>query len=100
MKNKIISDVLEILKKEKKINIDKIRADALRLYFNLNPDLKISGAVSLYRKGKIPLSRAAELAGVSVPEFKEVLASKDIVRITRAKNVKDMDRKIKKILVW
>lgn len=99
MKNKIISDVLEILKKEKKINIDKIRADALRLYFNLNPDLKTSGAVSLYHKGKISLSRAAELAGVSVPEFKEILASKGIMRITRAKNTKDMDRKIKKILV-
>ena len=42
---------------------------------------------------------AAELAGVIVLEFKEILASKGVIWKTEGKEVPEMDRKIKELLV-
>jgi predicted HTH domain antitoxin len=93
------AEILEDLAEEEKLNIEEIREEALRIYFNLKPELRLEGAIISYLKGKCSLSRAAELAGVIVPEFKEILASKGVIRETEGKEVPEMDRKIKEILV-
>lgn len=93
-----LAGILEDLAEEKKINAEDAREEAFRLYFNLKPELKLEGAIISYLKGNCSLSRAAELAGVTVPEFKEILASRGIVRETEGKDVSEMDRKIKEIL--
>ncbi len=93
-----LAGILEDLAEEKKINAEDARDEAFRLYFNLKPELKLEGAIISYLKGKYSLSRAAELAGITVPELKEILASRGIVRETEGKDVSEMDRKIKEIL--
>jgi len=98
MNEKTLGELLEGLAEEKKLNISELREEAFRLYFNLKPELKLEGVVVSYLKGKISLSRAAELAGITVPEFKEILASKGIIRETEGKNTSEMDKKIKEIL--
>jgi predicted HTH domain antitoxin len=52
------------------------------LYLNTHPTLKLDGTVALWRKGRVSLARAAEIAGLTVPELKEVLAARGILRIT------------------
>ena len=63
------AEILEDLVEEEKLNIEKIREAALRIYFNLKP------------------------------KFKEILASKGVIRETEGKEVPEMDRKIKELLV-
>jgi len=92
-----LAGILEELAREKRINVEDAREEALRLYFNLKPELKLEGAIISYLKGKCSLSRAAELTGVTVPEFKEILASRGIVRETEGKDISEMDRKIREI---
>ena len=93
-----LTGILEDLAEEKKINVEDAREDAFRLYFNLKPELKLEGAIISYLKGNCSLSRAAELTGVTVPEFKDILANRGVVRETEGKDVSEMDRKIKEIL--
>lgn len=47
---------------------------ALEVLLAANPDLRRSTAVELYRRGKVTLSRAAEVAGLELELFKEDLA--------------------------
>ena len=93
-----LAGILEDPAEEKKINVEDAIEEAFRLYFNLKPELKLEGAIISYLKGKCSLSRAAELVGVTVPEIKEILASRGIVRETEGKDVSAIDRKIKEIL--
>jgi len=89
---------MEVLVQEEKINIDEVKEEAFRLYFNLRPELKLKGVIISYLKGTISLSRAAELTGVTVPEFKEILASRGVTRETEGKKISEMDKKIAQIL--
>ena len=93
-----LTGILEDLAEGKKINVEDAREDAFRLYFNLKPELKLEGTIISYLKGNRSLSRAAELTRVTVPEFKDILANRSVVRETEGKDVSVMDRKIKEIL--
>jgi predicted HTH domain antitoxin len=63
-----------------------IRENPLLLYLNTNPTLKFDGAIVLWRKRRIFLAKAAEIAGLTVPEFKDMLAAKEIVHETESKS--------------
>lgn len=54
--------------------------------------------MELYRKGEVSLSKAAEIAGVTTIEFKEILGKKGIIREIEARPTAEMDRKLKKYL--
>lgn len=54
--------------------------------------------IELYRKGEVSLSKAAEIAGVTTIEFKEILAKKGFTREIEARLEAEMDRKLKKYL--
>jgi predicted HTH domain antitoxin len=71
--------------------------DAFRALLNTKAELRISLAIELYLKEKVSLARAAELAGMTTIEFKEVMAGRGIVRETEGKSVKDIDKKLKKL---
>ncbi len=60
-------------------------------------ELKISSVINLFLKGKVSLAKAAELAGITTIEFKEVLAAKGIIRETEGKSVKEIDEKLIKL---
>ena len=68
--------------------------DALRLLFETRKELKIASAVEMYINGEISLGKAAEIAGVSVIEFKEILASRGIYRELEAGSAEEMDKKL------
>jgi len=71
--------------------------DAFRALLNTKADLKISLAIELYLKGNVSIGRAAELAGMTTIEFKDVLAGRGIVRETEGKTAKEMDKKLQKL---
>lgn len=71
--------------------------DAFRALLNTKAELRVSLAIELYLKEKVSLARAAELAGMTTIEFKEVIAGRGIVRKTEGKSVKEIDKKLKKL---
>jgi len=52
-----------------------VAKDAFRTLFETKTNLRIASAVELYRSGKISLGRAAEIASVTIEEFKNILES-------------------------
>jgi predicted HTH domain antitoxin len=52
--------------------------DALRALLNLNPGLKVEIGVELYLKEEISLSKAAEIAGMDIESFKDVLKARGL----------------------
>lgn len=59
---------------------EKLRLSAYRSLFTLQPELKTELALSLYEQGEISLGRAAEIAGMSREQMKEILATRGIER--------------------
>lgn len=52
--------------------------DALRHLFDTHAHLKQAAAVELYRRGQLTLTKSAELAGMPLETFKEVLRDQGI----------------------
>jgi predicted HTH domain antitoxin len=71
--------------------------DALRLLFEMKRELKIASAVELYKSGEISLGKAAEIAGITVLEFKELLANRGIYREIEAESAEEMNRKFRSL---
>ena len=57
---------------------EDVREDSLRALLRSKPALKRELAIGLYKKGEISLSRAAEICGVNIEEFKELLRERNI----------------------
>ncbi len=72
--------------------------DAVKSLFRENAELNINAAIELYRKGEVSLSKAAEIAGVTTVEFKEILARRGFTREIEARPAAEMDKKLKKYL--
>ncbi len=98
MEANVFEDLLGVLAEEHSIDPYSVRMEALRLYLNANPSLKLEGSLLLWSKGRISLAKAAELVGLTVPEFKEVLAARGISRETEGKSAEEMDAKLKELL--
>ncbi len=60
--------------------------------------MNINAAIELYKKGQVSLSKAAEIAGMTTVEFKEILGKRGIVREIEARPTAEMDKKLKKYL--
>jgi predicted HTH domain antitoxin len=97
VKASLFEEMVAALAEEGDIDPQVVRAEALRLYLNTHPALKLDGAVALWRTNRISLARAAEIAGITVPELKEVLAARGIVRETEGKSRAEMDAKLRQI---
>lgn len=59
---------------------ESLMLKAYRSLLTLQPELKIELALSLYEREEVSFGRAAEIAGVSREEMKEVLASRGMER--------------------
>ena len=55
--------------------------DALRTFLDKKPGLRLAAAVELYRREQVSLGKAAEIAEMSLREFKEAFASQGHKRI-------------------
>ncbi len=77
--------------------IEVIKDAVLRL-FRENAELKISAAMELYKKGEVSLSKAAEIAGMTTIEFKEILGKRGFIREIKTRPAEEIDRKLRKYL--
>lgn len=59
-------------------NKSEVVRDALRLFFEQKQMLRVMAAIELFKKRKVSLARAAELAGLTSIEFKELLMERGI----------------------
>jgi predicted HTH domain antitoxin len=94
MENGLLDAMMDVLTEEHAVDPMQVRQEALRLYLNLHPALKLDGTVALWQKGRISLAKAAEIAGLTVPELKEVLAARGMTRETEGKSRAEMDAKL------
>lgn len=73
--------------------------DALRHLLDSKKNLRLAAAVELYKSKEISLGKAAEIAGASLVEFKEILASQGcerVLKVTR-KDIARADSLMEKI---
>lgn len=77
--------------------IEVIKDAVLRL-FRENSEFKISVAIELYKKGEVSLSKAAEIAGMTTIEFKEILGKRGVIREIEARPAEEIDIKLNKYL--
>lgn len=71
--------------------------DALRIMMRTRPQLRIAVAVELFKSGGVSLGKGAELASMTIEEFKETLKARGIKRKIRAPSKKEMKRRTKKV---
>ena len=57
-----------------------LQHEAFRALLLLRPELRIEGAIALYRQGEISFARAAELCGLGQEELKHILAARGFFR--------------------
>ncbi|MEM2002537.1 MAG: UPF0175 family protein [Candidatus Methanomethylicaceae archaeon] len=81
--------LVEEIAKEEKVDKSTILERALEHYTR---EWKLMKAVELYRDGRVTLSRASEIAGVSVWEMIDVLAQK---KVTLQYSVEDLKEDLK-----
>ena len=98
MKAHLLEELVDALTTERRITVKGVQEEALLLYLNTNPALKLMVLSHCGGKGRISLAKAAEVVGLTVPEFKDVLAARGIVRKTKGKSSKAMDAKLRDML--
>lgn len=76
------------------------RSDVLRTAFRImleeHPEYRTEIAVNLYKKDKISIGRATEIAGVSQEEFKKILERREIpIEIEKKKDEEEKVEELK-----
>jgi len=79
-------------------NREKLFDDAFRTMLEVRPSLKTEMAIELYKNAKISLSRAAEIAGMSIEGFKNVLDQRGIKIIVKAPSKDKLKKGVELIL--
>lgn len=99
MTETLVHEGIDILSKPRYFGSkEKLLDEAVRTLLEIKPALKTEIAVELYKKSTISLSRASEIAGVSTEGFKEILASRGIVRVVKAPSREKIKKEMKLIL--
>ncbi len=76
----------------------ELMEDAFRALLRAKPELKVDLAVELYKKKEISLSKAAEISGLNVEDFKELLRERGIKISIPAILSEDIDKEVERIL--
>ena len=64
---------------------------------NAKPDLRIAAAIELYKEGEVSLGKAAEIAGVTTIEFKDILADRGIRREVSSRSMEELEKGVELI---
>lgn len=72
-------------------NRSELIRDAIRLFLAQKAEIRLVAAIELYKREKITLSRAAEIAGISFDDMKSILQDEGVLR--RGKSGKKRDTK-------
>ncbi len=78
-------------------SVDEAVKDAFRTLLNVKPDLRTVAAVELYKEEEVSLGKAAEIAGVTTIEFKDILADRGIRREVGSRSVEELERGVELI---
>jgi predicted HTH domain antitoxin len=78
-------------------NTDDFIKDAIRSLFEYKPAMKIDAAIELYTEEKVSLGKAAEIAGMNIIQFKEVLGNRGIIRKIGSGSVKELENNIERL---
>ena len=78
-------------------SVDEVVKDAFRTLLNAKPDLRIAAAVELYKEGAVSLGKAAEIAGVTTIEFKDILADRGIRREVGSRSMEELEKGVERI---
>jgi predicted HTH domain antitoxin len=76
---------------------DSFIEEAVKYMLSSRGDLKINAAVEMYRSKDVSLGRAAELAGQSIFEFKEILKARGIKIVVDAPSREDINRQTRQM---
>ncbi|MFQ6055383.1 MAG: UPF0175 family protein [Methanosarcinales archaeon] len=79
-------------------NKDQLFKSAFRTLLEFDPSIKIVIAIELYKKEKISLGKASEIAGLSREEFKDILRSRGISRKIGMVSIEEMNKGVNLIL--
>ncbi len=77
---------------------EELIEDALRTLIRANPELKRDLAMELYTKKEVSLSRAAEICGLNIEDFKALLKERSIKITVPSIPVEEIDEEVEKIL--
>ena len=72
--------------------------DAIRTLLRAKPELKRDVAIELYKKNEVSLSRASEICGLYIEDFKELLKEKGIKISVPSIPNKEVDKEVERIL--
>ena len=78
-------------------NKSELLDEAVKLILRSNQAIRVELAVNLYTQEKVSLAKAAEISGVTTPEFKEILAEKGFKRVVEGESIERIDEKIKEV---
>ena len=78
-------------------NRSEIFREALRNLFASNQTLRISAVVELYQEGRISLGKAAEMAGLSIEEMKEILDSQNVIFERGPTDQKELEEQVEQM---
>ena len=77
---------------------EELYKDALRALLRARLDLRRDIAIELYRKKTISLSRASEMCGSNIEDFKELLKERGIKREIPSIPVEEIDKEVESIV--
>ncbi len=69
--------------------------DAFRIFLENKPEKKTFIGIEMYRRGRISIMRASEIAGMDFESFKEVLTDRGIRIRTAAPTEKELEEEVK-----
>lgn len=72
-------------------NKSDVLKDAIRTLLETKSNLKIAASIEMYKRGKVSIGKASEIAGLSIIEFKELLMVRGIEREIKA-DAKEMEK--------
>ena len=79
-------------------NKDELMKDALRCLLRAKPELKRELAVELYKKGTVSLSKAAEIYGSDMEDFKELLKERGMKIVVPHIPSEEIDKEVDYLL--
>lgn len=81
-------------------NKSELMKDALRALLRAKPELRKDIAVGLYKKKAVSLSKAAEIYGSDIEDFKELLRESGVKIEVPHIPSEEIDEEVESILAW
>ncbi|MCK4525870.1 UPF0175 family protein [candidate division WOR-3 bacterium] len=97
MSKTILDDLSILIEKGIYSDRDELISDAFRALLRSKPHLREELAVELYKRRKVSLSRASEICGVNIEDFKELLKEEGI-ELTVPELGREISKEVEEIL--